>query len=427
MHSTNSANLNGINYTDPIQRPQPSRTCNEVVNQKHPNGDTNASIWCIKPFVALTNRRIISSSVSRSTSRMPEEKCSSRIEESCEIPAWLNSDYFEQLLKKVKGDSTIKVQSVDVKYALPKGENYASVIYRVQVVFHRKDQLSISRSYIVKGMALTDLAVQKLGEYNVYEKEMDVYELVVPELKRLSRSLGDRSELYPSALTVDRDHSVIIFDDLSKKGFIMPDRSVGLDLTHMKMSLQLTAKLHATSLKLAEMHPTIFDRYTTGMMTRETDAFYPFFYETFDALTNEISTWDPKWHYYSNKLRKLRPYFIEQGLKVFDHESDDDLRVFAQGDLWVNNLLFKYDSNGKPIDLVLLDFQFACYATPMIDLCYFFFTSANDELRQSCFEELMQYYYYHLACYTKRLGYSKKFPTLHQFQKQLFKKLFYGK
>lgn len=359
---------------------------------------------------------------------MPEVKCSSKIEESCEIPEWLNSEYFEQLLKKVKGDSSIKVQSLDVKYALPKGENYASVIYRVQVVFHRKDlSEEISRSYIVKGMAQTELAIEKLGEYNVYEKEMDVYEIVVPELKRLSRSLGDRSELYPSALTVDRDHSVIIFDDLSKKGFTMLDRSVGLDLTHMKMSLKLMAKLHASSLKLAELHPTIFDRYTTGMMTRETDAFYPFFYATFDALADEISTWDPKWHYYSNKLRKLRPHFVEQGLKVFDHESDDDLRVFVHGDLWINNLLFKYDSStGKPIDIVLLDFQFCVYATPVIDLCYFFFTSPTDELRQSCFDELTQYYYYHLASYTAKLGYSKKFPTFHQFQKQLLKKMFYA-
>lgn len=357
---------------------------------------------------------------------MPEDKCTAKIEESCDIPGWLNSGYFEQLLKKAKGDSTIKVQSVDVKYALPKGENYASVIYRVRVVFHRKDQLSVSRSYIVKGMATTELAVQKLGEYDVYEKEMNVYELVVPELKRLSRSIGDRSELYPSALTVDRENKVIVFDDLSKKGFTMLDRSVGLDLTHMKMSLKLMAKLHASSLKLAEMHPSIFDRYTTGMMTRETDAFYPFFQCTYDALTDEISTWSSEWHYYSNKLRKLRPHFIEQGLKVFDNDSDDDMRVFVHGDLWINNLLFKYDSNGKPIDIVVLDFQFCCHATPVIDLCYFFFSSANDELRQSSFDELVQYYYYHLACYTKKLGYSKKFPTFHQFHKQLLKKMFYA-
>lgn len=355
---------------------------------------------------------------------MPEESCSPTIDD--EIPTWLNSEYFEQLLRRVREDPTIKVQSADVKYALPKGENYASVIFRVRVVFQTKDRSILDRSYIVKGMSTVEIAKQKLGEYNVHGKEMDVYEFVIPELKRLARSLGDRAELYPSPLSIDRENNVMIFSDLSRKGFVMADRTSGLDLTHTKMSLKVMAKLHAGSLKLAEMYPTIFDRYKTGMMNRKTNAFYPFFYHTYDALTEEVGTWETEWQYYASKLRKLRPHFVEQGLTVFDHQTDDDLRVFVEGDFWTNNLLFKYDSNGKPVDIVLLDFQFCCHATPAVDLCYFFFSSTRDEIRQNSFDELMQYYYYHLADYAKRLNYTRKFPTLHQFQRQLLKKMFYA-
>uniref|UniRef100_A0A1Q3FKR9 Putative ecdysteroid kinase n=1 Tax=Culex tarsalis TaxID=7177 RepID=A0A1Q3FKR9_CULTA len=358
---------------------------------------------------------------------MAEEKGPLEVE-SDDIPDWLNSGYFEQLLRKKKEDSSIRVQSLDVKYAIPRGENFVSVIYRVQVVFETKDEKLVNRSYIVKGISTSEFTVKKLGEggYNVYEKEMDVYERIIPELSRLAKSLGERSELYPSTLTIDRDNNVIIFDDLKRKGFVMGDRKVGLNRIELEMSFKLMAMMHASSLKLAEMQPTIFDGYSTGMITRDTDAFYVFYYSTLDALVDEISTWESEWHYYSNKLRKLRPHFMEQGISVFEHKNEDDLRVLVHGDLWINNMMFKYDSDGTATDVVLLDFQFCCYTTPVVDLCFLFFCSANDELRQTYFEELMQSYYNHLANYAKRLGCSKKFPTSHQFQRQLLSKLFYA-
>lgn len=359
--------------------------------------------------------------------RMADEKNALDVEPG-DIPDWLNSGYFEQLLRKSREDSNIKVHTLDVKYAIPRGENFVSVIYRVQVVFDTKDQSTVNRSYIVKGISSSEFTVKKLGEdgYNVYEKEMDVYERIIPELNRLARSLGERSELYPSTLTIDRDNDVIIFDDLSRKGFVMGDRTVGMDKIHLEMSFKIMAMMHASSLKLVEMQPTIFDGYSTGMITRDTDAFYVFYNSTLDALADEISTWEPKWHYYSDKLRKLRPHFIEQGVAVFEHENADDLRVFVHGDLWINNMMFKYNSNGTPSDVVLLDFQFGCYTTPVVDLCFLFFCSANDDLRPSYFEKLMQFYYNHLADYTRRLGCSRKFPTFHQFQLQLLNKLFYA-
>ena len=43
-------------------------------------------------------------------------------------------------------------------------------------------------------------------------------------------------------------------------------------------------------------------------------------------------------------------------------------------------------------------------------------------------EELQQYYYYELKNLLCQLGYDmKKFPTLHEFHRQILKKYFYGK
>lgn len=89
--------------------------------------------------------------------------------------------------------------------------------------------------------------------------------------------------------------------------------------------------------------------------------------------------------------------------------------------------MFKYNDKNEPIDVILLDFQFCCYASPAIDLLYFIHTSCIDDLRQNRLEELIQFYYYHLMNILNKLNHdTKNLPTLHQFQQQVFKKFFYG-
>lgn len=345
---------------------------------------------------------------------------------SDEFPDWLNCSYFESILRKERNDSSIAVLSLDASYALGKGENYVSTIYRTLVQVQSKSQPLHDESYIVKHTPPDGAANLKMKDYNVHEKEMDVYEVVIPKITEMLRSIGDHSKLFPSTLAVDREHDAIVFEDLNQGGFVMENRVTGLSLEHTEKVLEGLAKLHACSVKLNEEDPTILDRYNMGIMTRRTDALYPMFQSSFDALTEEMKTWDSKWKYYCDKLEKLQPDFIKYGLRATDHEHEDDLRVLSHGDPWTNNMMFRNDTEGNPLEVVLLDLQFCNYTTPAIDLYYFFYTSTNDEIRQNCFEELMQYYYNHFSDYTKRLGCTKKIPTLHEFQQHLLKKMFFA-
>uniref|UniRef100_A0A8D8JDC3 (northern house mosquito) hypothetical protein n=1 Tax=Culex pipiens TaxID=7175 RepID=A0A8D8JDC3_CULPI len=343
-----------------------------------------------------------------------------------EIPEWLNATYFENILKIERNDLSIRVPSIAVSYALSKGENYVSIIFRSALKVQSKSQPLHDESYIVKYTPTDGAANLKMKDYNVHEKEMNVYELVISKIDKMMRSIGDHSKLFPKTLAVDREHDAIIFEDLNHGGFVMADRVSGLGLEHTKKVLVGLAKLHACSLKLIEMEPEIVDRFNTGILTRHTSALYSMFQSSFDALIEEMKTWDSKWQYYCDKLEKLQPYFIENSLSVTDHECEVDLRVLNHGDPWTNNMMFLNDPDGKPMDVVLLDLQFCNYTTPAADLLYFFYTSTKDEIRQNCFEELMQYYYNHFSDYVNRLGCSKKIPTLHQFQQHLLKKMFFA-
>lgn len=57
------------------------------------------------------------------------------------------------------------------------------------------------------------------------------------------------------------------------------------------------------------------------------------------------------------------------------------MNVLNHGDLWVNNMMFKYDGNGRPIDLVFVDYQMSFYSSPGIDINYFLNTSPKIDVR----------------------------------------------
>lgn len=54
-------------------------------------------------------------------------------ESKLEVPSWINSNYFKEILA-LDGNSKWKYISHDVRMANEKGENYASVLYRVKVI-----------------------------------------------------------------------------------------------------------------------------------------------------------------------------------------------------------------------------------------------------------------------------------------------------
>lgn len=77
-------------------------------------------------------------------------------------------------------------------------------------------------------------------------------------------------------------------------------------------------------------------------------------------------------------------------------------------------------------NMIFVDFQYACWTSPAVDLHYFLNTSLHESLRPDRFDEFIVYYHGHLEIYLKRLGYKKSIPNLNQFKQQYHDKRFYG-
>uniref|UniRef100_A0A1B0C986 CHK kinase-like domain-containing protein n=2 Tax=Lutzomyia longipalpis TaxID=7200 RepID=A0A1B0C986_LUTLO len=336
-----------------------------------------------------------------------------------DIPNWLNQPFFENILRKRKKENEIFVDSLQLEFVGGKGENYASTLYRGQFTStlnrnQRRYSLIVKTTY-----EDNQLANDILSEYNIFKQEMEMYDQVLPEYHRLLRSIGDYSQISPKSIFCDYQNSIIVFEDLSIKGFQMADRKVRLDREHAELVLMKLAKLHAASVVVDANATYNVKKYKTGMFNRKTSGVSSFFLTNLDALINCISKWKG-YEYYVAKLEKMRLGFEEKARELYDPK-EDVLNVLIHGDLWTNNVMFKYNNQQRPIDVQIVDYQFMCWAPATVDLYYFFHTSLTEELRQTAIDELVQFYHHHLSETLQKLGLSHKTPTLHAFQISMLK------
>jgi hypothetical protein len=347
-----------------------------------------------------------------------------------EIPFWLTESFLKNILKIYFNEDKLIVSEFKVQQCGGKGDSYVSKMYRVGINFNDGKSLEVLKfiSFIIKTPPSAELATNMLGpeNYDVQAKEMEMYGENFPKFKKILSAVIEDISLFPNMFFVDRALDLIVLEDLAKKNFIMADRLKGLDNQHIQMTLRKLAQYHAASAMVLANDPNAFLHQNAGMYTRRSDSFHPIFKSLYDCFSAEVSTWKG-FEYYSKKLSKVRETFMETSLKAFDRD-DNDFNVLIHGDLWTNNIMFKYDEAENPIDASLIDFQFVCYGSPALDLIYFLYTSTTDELRHENFEESVQFYFYELQNMLKKLGYDmEKFPTLHAFQMQVMKKYFYGR
>lgn len=348
------------------------------------------------------------------------------IDENQQTPEWLTKEFLTKKLQKYYKDPYLQIINMTVCPATAKGENYASIMNRVSLQYKmRGDREPRLGSYIVKSSFEGDeFATEKIKPYDIYNREMDIYQKIIPKLNALLQEIGDSDKMFPETICVEYDRSAIIFEDLSTRQYIMCDRTKGLDMEHAKMCLRKLAKMHATSAVLNEREPGTFKTYDRGMFNRHTDSFTPFFVGCLDACGRMVSKMDG-FEEYGKKLIDLKPKLMEYGKQVFD-AIDGHVNVLAHGDFWTNNVMFNEGPNQKPNDVILIDFQYSAWGSPAIDLHYFFNTSLREEMRLHQQDELFQYYYNIFAGTLKALKFQAKIPSLHQFLLHMAEKGFYA-
>uniref|UniRef100_A0A1A9WJG9 CHK domain-containing protein n=1 Tax=Glossina brevipalpis TaxID=37001 RepID=A0A1A9WJG9_9MUSC len=278
--------------------------------------------------------------------------------------SWLNQQYMEQCLRSYYEDNKLKILKFQTMPCLGKGENYLGVLTRVKVEFSLSSKNGIKkRSYVVESM-LQDNIFQEVYGSDIFLCEMNVYEQVIAKLKALLSGINEKEEIFVKTIAMDRQRSWLIFDDLNARNYVMVDRLKGLNREIAELILKKLAKMHAAS----------------------------------------VAQW-PEFEDISHKLEKLKKNYLELWLRVFDPIANH-LNVLNHGDLWSPDIMVKCDPvSRKPLNVIIIDFQFAVWGSPAIDLWYNFNTSLEKDLHLNKQDELIQSYYYTLSDTLKKLSF----------------------
>lgn len=76
--------------------------------------------------------------------------------------------------------------------------------------------------------------------------------------------------------------------------------------------------------------------------------------------------------------------------------------VITHADIWQNNIMFKCDENGKPIEVRLLDWQMARCSSPVLDIVYCIFCCTTKEVRDEHYDEFLETYHRSLSTHIQR-------------------------
>lgn len=336
-------------------------------------------------------------------------------------PSWLNQDFAQEILRNHEGDNSIEVTDMFTKSATSKGDNYASDMFRIYLEVARNrggKKVTEKRSLIMKVAPTVEGPRKDLIEKaNIFMTEIN---MMTNTLKRMNEQFNNEHRFNATCLYVQQEiPQYLILEDLAPLGYRMADRQAGLDLKHCTVAIQNIARFHASSVAVCEKDPLHKELYRKGIFSDDNPAeLATFFVEGAKALADQVEQWPELGKTYADKIRGQSSYLYNVGIESM-RRKDDEFNVINHGDFWVNNMLFRYNDDGEPIDHIFVDFQMAIYTTPAIDLHYFLNTSPSPHVYATSRQFLLDEYLRTLTATMKQLGCKTQPPTMRQLQKYL--------
>uniref|UniRef100_A0A1A9WJF7 CHK domain-containing protein n=1 Tax=Glossina brevipalpis TaxID=37001 RepID=A0A1A9WJF7_9MUSC len=337
-----------------------------------------------------------------------------------EIPKWINKEIFCKMLSQLnKGIDDIK--SFNISRALASGENYSTLMLRVQIKMKLKDGSAENCSFMLKLPYETKEMKDMLASLNFFHLENVVYNDVLNEMEKMYKEVGVELRFGAKChrLPLDNEKLYLLLEDLNCCGFKNVNRLEGLDMEHTECILRKLALFHAASAcKVATLGP-----YPEKLFLHDLD--------------NEYVRTKIKQMYVSMAetfMKNLRNYkncekYRESLLTFFNNligwfvkartVHTQNFNVLNHGDMWNNNILFKYKSDGHVEETYFVDYQNCNYGPPVQDLYVLIFSSVHMDYKLKNFDYFIEYYYKYLVENLKLLKYPLVIMSLQELQEQL--------
>lgn len=266
------------------------------------------------------------------------------------LPGWIGNELLKEAVCRSYGKD-VRILGVDAKPAVPVGDNYTSDMFRVAVAYRQNGSKDLKVALIVKCCSEETVKEGLAKETRLFEKETSVYQNTLPDLCATLSGTVLSANCYVATL---KPQGLLILEDLKPLGFRMAERRNGLDLTHCQLVMKTLAKLHAASVVLAKKGHEFVEKYDEGLFTNRlgNKVVEPFVTFGYRSLGCAVARWEGC----EDVGKRMQGMSLETLVKrsiAAAGRSSIGFNVFNHGDMWINNVMFRYDGE-TPVDVRLV-------------------------------------------------------------------------
>lgn len=275
-------------------------------------------------------------------------------------------------------------------------------------------------SFFVKTVPTASAAqAEYISDFGAFKKEVRLFKTMLPHLMEATGF-----EFAPHCY-LTKEYNMLVFEDLAASGFRMATSNGGLlDQAHLLVTLESLASLHASSMIFEKQKNSHLDLLYPSYLTENaypTDTSHNVngrttWVASTTAALSALITEIPRFANHPNTT-EIRRRFEAIISKIFEFAKPSQRfrNTLNHGDLWKNNIMFKYAtlSDGGlhrnvtlPVEAKFVDFQLTRFAPPALDVMTVCTMVTSRVFRHQHLARLLGAYYTHLDIVLQQHGLS---------------------
>jgi len=204
------------------------------------------------------------------------------------------------------------------------------------------------------------------------------------------------------------EEGILVMENVKKRGFVMFDKMRILPLDHFLLAMTNLAHFHGRWLVYRWMveqgqlgtEAWTIDELKSACNTqkRPPKLIYKQLLSGTAKTVKRILELEGK----DDLIEKVSHFFTitsRRQLDLFMGNVTSSIDTLCHGDFWSNNIMFKYDDEGKVNGTILVDFQLINYGHPAYDLMYLLYLSTDTQFRDMHMGQCLQHYWDTLTPY----------------------------
>ncbi|XP_045477849.1 uncharacterized protein LOC123683000 [Harmonia axyridis] len=313
---------------------------------------------------------------------------------------------FKSLVAQMLKEKNIENYNIDIKGNSGIGDGYMGDIIFFKVTMEKDSSvLSLVMKLAKNNKALRDnsnLEENFRREIFMYETVFRSIESYFAKLKPNVKVLDYIPKLFWS--NPEQGKEALVLENLKADGFTSWEKFKPLDFEHTKQVCRNLAKWHGEVMAFRDQNPDQFESWIPKLENIRYELLVQIglIKHAYKNYRKVVEMFEERGQHELAVKFKAQEKNLEDFCKIAEKESDR--LVITHADLWINNVLFKFPTNGNiASENKYFDFQVSNVNTPVEDLSFFIYGHCDKDVLDKL-DLVLQDYYATLSETVKKLG-----------------------